>query len=210
MAGFYKCLVKGTAAGQAVNNILYYSTVAPDAIVWDASVATALGQAVVDAWEESALNAYPQAYAFSGVDVSMVDEDGEVSSPFTVSVVGTGAGVYSDLLATPGITAILKFNCSPAVLVNARPVPKRSYLAIGPLAEGWVADDGLYTQASRTAQYVGPAVTQGHLIGATPFVPYRVGRTEGARVAAVGLVVSSVVRPYASFRRSRLRRPSGS
>lgn len=210
MAGFYKVSILGTAAGQDITNILYYSAGTPDTLTWDAGVAADLGQSVLDAWIEQIVALMPNAYTLTGADVSMVNEDGEVTSPYTVSVADTAVGAQGGAIATAGMCAIVKFNCEPATLLNTHPVPKRSYIAVGPLSEAQVDPDGTLTVQAAYQTAATPAFTQGHLIGLQEFEPYRVGRTVGIVPAGVGKVVGAVVRPFSSFRRSRLRAPSGS
>lgn len=209
MAGFYKVVVQGTAMGQDINNILYYSTATPDVVSWDADAAAELGQDVADAWVETALPLLPAEYSFSGTVVSMVNEDGVTISPFTVPVADTGTGGSASAIGTVAQVLIYKFNCNPATLVNAHPVPRRSYIAFGPMLESQINPGGqIATPAG--FQTMGDALfTQGHLVGAANLVPYRVGRTVGSTQAGVGRVVSGIVRPFSSFRRSRLTRPTG-
>jgi len=209
MAGFYKIVLRGTAEGQDINNILYYSTLTPDILVFDPDVAFDLGEAALSAWQTQMLAQMPNTYTAEGADVSMVDEDGIVTSPFTVTVSDPVPGAKIDQTGSVGVVAIAKFNCIPAVLANTRPVPKRSYLAIGPLTEAAVGPDGSFLLQATYQPLVEAATVQGHLIGATQFVAYRVGRTIGADLAGVGRVSSVVVRPFSSFRRSRLLSPTG-
>ena len=209
MAGFYKVAVKGTAGGQEIINVLYYSTLAPDTLTWDAGVAEDLGQAVLDAWAETFIPWYPQAYTLQSADVSMVNEDGAVTSPFTVTVVDPITGAQANGLATPGQCIIAKFNCEPVTLVNSHPVPKRSYLALGPQGEANIGDDGAFAQVANWQTASTAVLTQGHLIGVTEYLPHRVGRTTTANAAGVGRVTAVIIRPFASFRRSRIRKPTG-
>lgn len=210
MAGFYKAVVQGTALGQEINNILYYSTLAPDALGWDAGVAADLGQSIADAWVETALPLLPTEYQFEGVVMSMVNEDGVTTSPYTVPVSDTGTGASASAIGTVAQVLIYKFNCDPVTLINPHPVPRRSYVAFGPMLESQINPNGqIATPAG--FQTMGDALfTQGHLIGATEYLPHRVGRTVGSTSAGVGRVVNGIVRPFSSFRRSRLFKPTGS
>jgi hypothetical protein len=216
MPTFYKCLVQSSVAGQDINNILYYAPVVPTSLAFDPVVADALGDAVASAWADQIRPLLSNQVAPQLVEVSMVDADGFVVSPYAVTVPMGGTSSIGDPLATAAMVLIWKFNCSAVAEAPGHSVPRRSYLAIGPLTEAQVGTDGLIAIQAGAATALAAATTEGHLISGTQFVPYRIGRTSGPTVsdpsgvaAGVGRVVSGIVRPYASFRRSRLRRPTG-
>ncbi len=216
MAGFYKVVIKGTASGQEINNILYYAPLVPGTETFEEDVAAALGPAVTGAWKTHMLPLLSSNYALQGADVSMIDEDGGILSPFVVSTPDSGAGGSATAPETMGMCYIAKFNCTPVAEVAPHPVPRRSYLAIGPITADAAGASGLVTGLAGLSASFTAAFTQGHLISGTLFYPYRVGRTyppstanpEGT-LAGVGRVHSIILRPYVSFRRSRLFSPTG-
>ncbi len=216
MAGFYKVVVRGVAAGQEINNILYYAPVDPSNEQFNEDDATDLGAAVNGAWKNQVLAGLASTYSFQGTDVSMVDETGSILSPFVVSVPDTGAGGDTTAPETVGMVLIVKFNCTAVSQAVGHPVPRRSYLAIGPITANVGGASGLVSNpAAYTTTYTA-AFAQGHLINTLQFLPYRVGRNGPPTAeypqgtpAGVGRIHSLVCRPYVSFRRSRLFSPTG-
>lgn len=216
MAGFYKVVLRGVAAGQEINNILYYSPIDPSFISFLEADASDLGAAVNAAWKNQVFGVLASTYAFQGCDVSMVDENGEILSPYVVSVPDTGNGGDAIAPETVGMVLIAKFNCTPVSQVAPHPVPRRSYLAIGPITAAQGGASGLVDTPSNKTTAFTAAFAGSHLINGTIFYPYRVGRTTApsaenpdGTLAGVGRVHSVVCRPYVSFRRSRLFSPTG-
>lgn len=216
MAGFYKVVLRGVASGQEVNNILYYAPAVPTGETFSESDANTLGAAVNSAWKTEILPSLASQYAFNGCDVSMVDEDGKILSPFVVSVSDSGTGGDVGAPETVAMVVIAKFNCTAVAEAAPHPVPRRSYLAIGPISSLIAGASGLVANPAAFTALFTSAFTQGHLVNATQYLPYRVGRTKEATetdpttvLAGVGRVHSVVCRPYVSFRRSRLFSPTG-
>lgn len=216
MAGFYKVVLRGVVSGQEINNILYYGSLIPIGEDFDETDATELGEAVNDAWIAQILPQLVSGYAYQGCDVSMVDESGSILSPFVVSVVDSGAGGQIQAPDGPGSCVIAKFNCTPVAEASGHPVPRRSYLAVGPLHTEQIGTSGLLTGLATWQNAFTAAFTQGHLLTSGPVVPYRVGRDHPRSASdptivpgGVGRVHSVVARPYASFRRSRMFSPTG-
>lgn len=216
MAGFYKVLLRGAAVGQEVNNILYYAPIDPSNEDFNEDDAADLGEAVGSAWSTQIMPLLSGIYNFEGTDVTKVDERGEILSPFVVSVPGTGTGGSGNNVDGPGNVLIAKFNCTPVSQATGHPVPRRSYVAVGPLVTESIGTSGLIVNQEAWQTACAAAFTQGHLINTLQFLPYRVGR-QGAptpeepagRPAGVGRVHSIIARPYASYRRSRLFSPTG-
>ncbi len=209
MPHFYKCVLRGTAGAQEINNILYYSSLVPTDFPFNEDDASDLGLAVGTAWMNELQSSLPSAYTLDSVDVSMVDEDGVTVSDFVITQDINRSGGNAGVTEGYGAVCIAKFNCHTVAEAAGHPVPRRSYLAIGPLHSNDTGSNfALLTQAAwQTA--VSAAVTGNHLIGISPLYPYRVGRTKGTSLAGVGRVASVTVRPFASFRRSRLQSPTG-
>jgi hypothetical protein len=216
MPDFFKVLVRGISQGQEINNTLYYGDLVPGTITFSTSDAEDLGQAVNAAWKTNVLPLISSQYAFQGCDVSVVDENGEIRSPFVVSVSDTGAGADATAIDGPGRVFIAKFNCTPVAEASGHPVPRRSYVAIGPITGTNIGTTGILTNQATLQAAVATALTGSHLVGLGPVYPYRVGRTVAPSTAdpngvtaGVGRVNSLIVRPYSSFRRSRMASPTG-
>lgn len=207
-ATFYKTVLRAIVGPEEFNTILYYGTVVPSVSTFDAGIAEDLGTAVGAAWIAEMLPLLPTQYNFQSIDVSMVDQDGVTTSPYVVTVATPGTGASVNTLDTYAQCLIAKFNCTP-LAETGHPVPRRSYIAIGPLGSEHIAPGGILLNQSTWQTAVEDAVTGGHLVGATSYVPYRIGRTKGLVSAGNGRVVAVTVRPYTSFRRSRLVSPTG-
>lgn len=216
MAGFYKVVIRGVSGGQEINNILYYAPIDPSPETFNEDDANDLGAAVNAAWMTSMMGLLSNQYAFNGCDVSMVDEDGKILSPFVVSVTDTLNGGDSAAIDGPSRCVIMKFNCTTVSQATGHAVPRRSYVAVGPISTSHIGTTGVLLNPAPWQTAANLVLTQGHLINTLQFLPYRVGRTPEATAAnpnpspaGVGRVHSAVVRPYASFRRSRLFSPTG-
>lgn len=217
MPTFYKAVVKATALTQEINTILYYGTAVPTTMSFDAGIAEDLGNAIGTAQGTSFSAQLPTVVEWQSVDVSMVDDDGETVSPYIVTVPLTGFGTINEPVDTVAMVAIAKFNCSYVAESSPHSVPRRSYVCIGPVLASQIGQGGALSNVSALQTAAEAAFTQGHLISGTLYQPYRIGRTVApstddpdGSLAGVGRVVSVTVRPYVSYRRSRLIRPNGS
>lgn len=216
MPTFYKTTLRAIVSNQEVVNVLYYAPQIPTNLTFDPDVAQDLGEAVGLAWLNQMQAAMVTQYNHQSVDVSMVDDDGVTVSDYIVSVPSVWSGARALTLDTYAQVAIAKFTCATVAESAPHRVPRRSYLAIGPVPSEDIAPGGIYLFQSTLQAALSAATTGGHLIGATSYVPYRVGRTVAPSttdpdgiLAGVGRVVSLTVRPYTSFRRSRLISPTG-
>lgn len=217
MPTWYKVVVKATALTQEVNTILYYGTQTPSTITWDPAVAEDLGELVGSAQASSFTAQLPTVFEWQSADISMVDDDGETVSPYIVTVPLGGTGALSEAVDTVAMVAIAKFNCNFVSESSPHSVPRRSYVCIGPVLASQIGQGGALSNVAALQAGAETAFTQGHLISGTIYDPYRIGRTVApstadpdGSLAGVGKVVSVTVRPYVSYRRSRLIRPNGS
>lgn len=209
MPHFYKCVIRGLAGPQEVNTILYYGNLVPTNMPFDESDAAALGNAVASAYGVQILPLVSSLFTLSSTDVSMVDENGEVVSPYVVSIPSAGTGGDSGTTDTLAQCFIAKFNCTPVAEAPGHAVPRRSYVAPGPLTTAAIGSNGAYSSQAAAQTAATAAFTQGHTVGAGVLYPYRIGRTIGTNLAGVGRVQAVIVRPFTSFRRSRLYSPTG-
>lgn len=208
-ATFYKAVLRAIVGPEEFNTILYYGTLVPSVSTFDPQIAEDLGTAIGAAWNAEIVPAQPTQYNFQSIDMSMVDQDGVTTSPYVVTVPTPGVGAVTSTLDTYAQVLIAKFNCTP-LAETGHAVPRRSYIALGPLSSEMIAPGGILLQQASWQTRLEDATTQGHLVGATSYVPYRIGRTKDGRAAGNGRVVAVTVRPYTSFRRSRLVSPTGS
>ena len=149
--------------------------------------------------------------------LTMVDDDGVTVSDYVVTAPLTGDGANVETVDTVALVAIAKFNCSTVSQSTPHPVPRRSYVCVGPLTVSQIGQGGALVQQPAMQAAATAAFTQGHLVNGTQYEPYRIGRTvepstadPDGSLAGVGKVVAVTVRPYCSYRRSRMIRPNGS
>lgn len=208
MANFAKVAIIGEASGQEVVNILYY---APNAVApaqpLDPTERNILASSVIAEVVPSLLTVLHSSYTLRELQVTAVDENNETTSDYAVVQPATGAGGHGGGADSAGIAAIVGFQCSypfTGAPVGVR-VPKKSYLAIGPMASESVGDDGavLLSALEQEALIANLAL---YLDGdANNWIPVRVG-VNGPNGPAVGKVDGAVVRPYVRPRKSRLKR----
>mgnify|MGYP001381376337 CR=1 FL=1 len=209
MATFYKAVVHHTLNQQEVLNVLYYRPPVPDTASWSADVATQLGQAVEAAWRTTMLPRFSSLVALRRVEMSAVNERNEVISPYTIAVPATGTGAQIGATNGPGPVMIVAFQTVATTLVNMPRVPKRSYVALPWVVDTQIANDGTVVTVANDLTALNAVLTQGHLVNAVQFSPVRIGRPNHQDIPAVGDVQGIIIRPYASFRRSRMNPPSG-
>lgn len=157
----YEVVLKGTFAGQAVNNVLWYRDIIPAIELGEfMDLLSAIGSTVKDqVWHSQAplhvrgmglQEVLPDTYTLNAIDVKAYNADFTLVSdtPVTIAVNETG----SEAGPTQGVDrcAILKANLEPSFGPGIG-LPKRGYLAIGPILEAYVTDDGHLTDAARAA-----------------------------------------------------------
>jgi len=106
---------------------------------------------------------------------------------------------------------IIGFQLSPDV-VDAPPglrLPKRSYIAYGPLPSSMIANDGSTLWVSPGRGEMEEALTSPLAVLDGDALPIRIGVPNEVGVGAIGTVQSVIFRPFSSDRKSRRRRPNG-
>lgn len=208
MTTFYKVVAEGLAGDQVVDNIFFYVDESTDTAAFDPAKMGDLALAFDEQVLGVMCTGLSTEYAGQQITVSVVDESNVVTSPYEVFVGSDQVGAVSG--ATPGFgaCAIYGFRVGPFGPNPAARVPKRSYIALGPLSIAHVAPDGEYTASGTIRNNITLAlasVVEG-VLGS--YRPCRVGRPSGTSVPSWGYVVGSVSRPNTSNRKSRRRRPS--
>lgn len=210
MPDFYEVTLHALAGDEDIVNILYYQ-------VWPQATAPFLPNVMGELADAVATLVLPkiaegvhESCVWDEVRVRIINEQHEHTDPypiiFPVSVTGSGAtGVPSRAAC-----AIAAFNLVPYPDQGSDRLPKRSYLALGPILESQIDDDGrlLWTAQYKTELQAALSST---LSGNTEdYAPVRVGVPNAQGVPSRGRVAAAVVRPFISFRRSRLTRQRGS
>jgi hypothetical protein len=209
MPNFWKATIQASGFGQEFINVLYYVDDATGTATFDTARMGELANELDDLWEAGPCLNLPTGYVGEQVSVVLVDDQNETISPFAVEATASFAGNGTVSLATAAACAVIGFRVGPMAEGQTDPTPKRSYIAVGPLAESIVADNGLIGLTTMQQEaFMGDlaAVIVGSL---GDYRPCRVGRGRADLQPSYGEVVDTIFRPYASFRRSRLIRPSG-
>lgn len=213
MATYFKLTAKGTCFGQSILASFYYAGVD------GADVVTAVDAArqLAESWEAEVMPTYlfclTDDYSISSVQVDVVDETSRVVGDFPVEIQVIGEGGSAGSTSTAATTAILAFRCSSLPAGAFGRTVKKSHLKVGPITTASSASDGLIG-----ATFLGKMTSLGATIknhspivgaGAQPLIPVRIGTPNAEGVPSGGAISDVVVRPYTSFLRSRLTRPSG-
>jgi hypothetical protein len=206
---FLKAALVGSYQGQAIVNVLYYGaddfTEFP---AWSPELAADLGATLLAELVPEYLPPLPSTYTLHTIDVSAVDERGVVVSDFVVPTTVEDPGGTATNSEGQAQVAIISFQTRR--FPTAGRTVKRSYWAYGPLHDSSQASDGSLEATYITGLVDLLAVLMAPLDGPTfSYAPVRVGRTAAPEAVAVGYVSGITLRPYASFRKSRKRRPSG-
>jgi hypothetical protein len=215
----YKVVLKGVCQGQAVNNILYYR----NGVGVDISGLTVGGtKEVADAVKAIVWPALCQVlnstYTLNQIDSYVYNDqtfDALYQQPFTLGV--QEPGQYDGVgMNGPAPCAILKFILeSHAVLVDGPRPPKKGYLAIGPMGDDQVADDGslVLDTANQLRWDAVCAVMANNVYTVLPipavFYPVRVhmdkvGIGLKLKITSFSDVQAAVMRHFTSYRRSRM------
>lgn len=207
--GYYRLAIEGEYQAQAITNVLFYGSIGGAPF---SSWTSAMALDLIDVWGETFLPEYvnplPTAYNLNNLSVSYVDARG-VTDPttFQVNVGQNVPGTQAVSTDTQALVAVIAFNTD--VAVGATLPMKRSYIAYGPLQNAYVGDNAKIQPTGLTAINPIADLLNELMVGSVgSFYPVRVGRTVAPAPIRVGRVLSAFVRPTASFRRSRLPKPT--
>lgn len=207
--GYLQLTLVGTAAGQAILNILYYGNDVGESVEWT----TPLIAGFLTEWGETHVNDFldhmPDAYTLSLLSGRVVDSRGAVISDNAVELSVAQAGAFATTINGPFQVAILPIQTVRVESEGTRAL-KRSYLAIGPLWNTALEETGALTIGATVDMNAIADIVEAPLtVGVQEFAPVRVGRTVAPATPAVGLVTGVSVDPFSSFRKSRKRRANG-
>jgi hypothetical protein len=210
----YKVVLNGQAFGQDVKNILYYRTgigidVGGLTVGGTVEVANAV-RTIVWTLMKPIMSTYftmedITAYVYNDTTFDLVYQN-----PTTVQV--GEAGTHAGSMNGPANCAIVKFSLEPTfILTNGIRPPKHGYVAIGPLADSMIADDGNISMsdgmdARWTALCFALANNVETLIPPAVFYPIRVHQSDVLgvyKITSYADIRDATVRARSSFRRSR-------
>lgn len=210
----YKMVVKGTAGTQEIVTVFYaarsdgsdveQSEAAYTGlrVLWDSQIGTAF------------LSCASDSYQTQSFIVSVVDEVGQTVSDFTGEATYVTQGVLTGALDTYAQAGVVGFKCQGLTSQPATiRIPKRSYILTPPIPSSEIDDDGrltasyasnLATLATACANFAGTVGDNAYAVEAV-----RVGVRAQDNSGAMGRIIQGVARPYSTFRRSRMIRPTG-
>lgn len=209
MATFYKIALEAVSSGQNVINVLYYGDATAADVPFDPAI---MGALALDVWgvvDGPLLALVGTTYQAQRAVVTVVNERNEVQSPYEVEVSISGTGTGSGSVESPALAYIIGFRVGTYAKEPQPRVPRRSYLAVGPVPSGLVLDTGAVTASTAAQEALEDALSQDVTSGSNIYEPVRVGVVNAANEPAVGEVVDALFRPFVSFRRSRLFTPQG-
>jgi hypothetical protein len=211
---FYRTSLVGAVAGQAVINVLWYrsgiSLPGVDLLGFLDAINAEIQQTIWDNGSPGNMrDALPASYTLVSIETVGYADNYEllVDSPVTRSV--NQSGNTDANTNGPAVCAILKANLEPAIGPGVG-LPKKGYLAIGPLTDSAVQNDGRLASTTQTVMNtLGSALASNIVTEAPPAILYPI-RTRVTRVAGIVTYIGYrdvngfVCRPVAKFRRSRL------
>lgn len=204
MAVIYEATVHYSAQGQELNNVLYYCENTALQQPFSSTDALSLATEVRDLAITNIMPALPSTTSLTGVSVRGLNELRQVISTFTQTVAANSPGSVVGSSDTPGIVQIIGFQLLAGTVPGFPRVPRRSYVALGPMVSNFLNDDGFSTLPAGNRTNIALFLTTAHLINAISYVPCRLGVPNDLGQAALGIVVGTIFRNYMSFRRSRL------
>lgn len=213
---FYKVVMHGASYGQDVINILWYRLgvdILPTTL--NLSGAEDLANNIKTEVWDAAKGAMSPDYILRSIDVYPFNGlfDLIYSTPFTLDVnePGNRAAVAAGGMNGPAPCVIVKLNLEPTTLLSGINPPRRGYLALGPVQDGDVANNGVLTPTAlglwQDIADLYAANIEQVLPAPAAWFPIRVRTVRALGVTTVvgfADVQSAVARAVVSFRRSRL------
>jgi len=146
MPAFYKAVLNQNYKGQDIKNILYYRTAVDTAsglfgFGGAAEVAEEINQEIVPKYRAM----MPPDWSMQSIDVYPYNNLFELvyQLPYTLPVNVNGQWTNFGTTNGPAPCVNIKFNLEPTVIGSqALLAPKRGYVAISPISDQWIGDDG--------------------------------------------------------------------
>lgn len=200
----------GQAEGQEIVSIFYFDPLgAPAGLAGDATFRSQFGELWDTRFKQIMDPLLSADYAGTEHSITVVNVRNETISDYAVIVPNTAVGEVAGGSDTVAMCAIVGQRCGAYSTGPGIRVPKKSYLALGPLASANIGDQGLLLwNVSEKQSVVNLCRTPldgltGEIEGIT-FRLVRVGVPNKDNIPGVGIVQDAIVRPYTRPRESRL------
>lgn len=209
MSNVCKLFIQGRQDTQQIGQVLYYSPLPVSNLPFDPATLSTLATRFWNDHSVQFLDFLPPAYSAEQITVSLVDEGNRVVSPFEVSVSIAGVGTGNGESFSAGSTFIIGFYGVPLGGDFLPRVPKRSYIAYGPATENLVDRTGLVLLPALDRANIEAIFEASIDVAGQEYFPIRVGTYKETGATSAMQVSQATFRDYASFRKSRMIRPSG-
>lgn len=207
MALHYAVSINGTCVGQQVQNTLYFGR-ADSGDVEEGQQATDELSAAVEAQILPLLTScLPGHYSLESLSIKIVNSINEPVGAFPVEYPLNGTGTRGGTIDGAGRCAILSLKCYGFGAGQPTRIPKRSYLAIGPITSEDIGIDSSLSSAMGDAIFaLGVGIVDFSAVvgtGAAEVISTRVGVENKDGIGAEGTVAMAIVRPFVKNRSSR-------
>jgi hypothetical protein len=211
MTDYIKLALVGTAQGQEIVNIFYYAETNGDTTkALDPDIRLELAQYFDGTTLPSFVQQISNFYAATELQVSAVNELNQATSNYTVFFPSSESGAVSGDVDGVGQVGIIGFQVSYPFVGAAvgQRVPKKSYIAYGPLVSADVGNGGLIEWDGLVSDDIASALKDTITLSDSAWHPIRIG-TNVDGVGALGWVENVIFRPYVRPRKSRMVRANG-
>lgn len=211
MPNYIKLAVVGQMQDQEIVNIFYFAEAAG---FGNAALDPAIRQAFALAYEGSHLPGFvgqlSDLYTATELQVSAVNELNVPTSSYTIFQSVSEIGAVAGATDSPGMVGIIGFQVSYPFVGAAvgQRVPKKSYIAYGPLVSDDIGSGGLVAWDPAAEPALTASLVDNVTLIGTDWHPIRIG-TNVAGVGASGWVEGVIYRPYVRPRKSRMKRANG-
>lgn len=209
MSTHFKTALIGNAQGQTIINIIYHTDLTSVSVPTGASERTSFLNALDTQLRSAYLALFPASYTLNRMVSTVVNGRNETISDFEVEKVINQQGIRAGTEASVAQVGILAFRCSSIAGLPLNTVPKKTYLAIGPILESDNGPTGAWTPPATPLGTLITALQSPTTSGGNTYSPVRVGAYRETGNERVGVVSVILPRPYSSWRKSRSIRPSG-
>jgi hypothetical protein len=209
MATIYEATYTYQYIGQVIANILYYVNLAAPSAAWTPEIAQGLADAGAAHVSGNLMSEMPVGVTGELVEVRALDEFRSVLSTFTVQANITTDGGQPGTLGGAANCGIVNFRMLPSGVPGITRVPRRSYIAFGPLQEESVSPTQQWLLDVLLEGFIESYLTNSYTVLGDLYTACRLGVPTTLGGPSLGIVNGITFSNFTSFRRSRLIPPDG-